>query len=365
MRILGFLVVVSTLSLVSCSDEYPQLITKYEAKWELNLVENYPSSIQFPNNLLSTYKLINTGNHLLVVSNLLTDGVVTKVSYEGEVVDDLILSGVGYSAAVTLNRSKEVMILYQNQQSKDQIDKYDANLNKLATTMLDFGTGFQTTMALGESAIFKHMHKNSKDVLASYSFDGSLLWEAPFYDLGCGGSHIKLLFNDRSLSVVAESYPDSIKLSQLDMATGRVQWNKLLMKQSVLPESGLISSAWTTLGKLALLGTSQSGERIGVAFYNKKVESKFMNLDLTYGTSITRVLPTNDGGLLLGLVSDVSLESVNFKLLKLDSEGNPGWIGSFYYPGYDYIADMVELNDGTIIVLSGKGYLMALAPVYN
>jgi hypothetical protein len=350
---------------ISCREDFPDLITGYSLKWEVDLRQQYPSDIsgQYP---LNSYELADTRESVIVLSFLATgsgapNAILTKVDYSGMVTDDLILPDIS-GLKVTLDKNNHLALLLFNNQNGKDLATYDTDFNILSSKTLDFGEGYSHTLAFDPSSIYSHRHVNGVQRLTKYDHQANVDWETPYKFIGCGGSTIHVLDNGGNVSLLAESYPDSIKVSHLSVKTGRKLWSKLFMKQSILPNGGYVKGAWTSRNKLILASFNTSGTQLMIALYDISMKTKTIDIEFPMGSYLSRVLSTKDGGLLLGIGTNSALDASNFRLVKLDSEGNAGWMGTFQQLGYDSLVDMIELEDGTIVVLTAKGYLQGLSP---
>jgi hypothetical protein len=362
-RIAGFICIL--IITLSCQ-EAPDLITKYSQKWELDLLTQ-STSTSGQRSTFESYNLTDTKDGIIVTSTItkgesLTDGIYTKISYDGALTKDLIRLGGGFTRLTVDTESNIAMLGLSN-----TLFIYDRDLNFLSSRALDFGSGFQHTLSFGPSHVYNHRHVNGVQTITKFNWSGDIEWESPYKYIGCGGSTIYLTYQGmQNITLYAESYPDSLKLSQLNAGTGKKAWSKLILKNEIFTDFGYIIMNMNYQGE-AILATLNSNGLLQVAYYEDKkgkIRTQTPDVAFTKGSGLVKLLPTQDGGVLLGINANSTVDSFNYKLVKLDRNGNAGWVGTFNQVGLDTIVDLIELKDGTIIVLTQKGYIQALTPQY-
>ena len=74
---------------------------------------------------------------------------------------------------------------------------------------------------------------------------------------------------------------------------------------------------------------------------------------------LSGILEEDDGGFLVTVDADWQTSLASFKLLKLDSKLNLGWVGTFNQLEPGYVAQLKKSND-QVVILTSNGYLYGL-----
>ena len=345
-----------------CSSEPPDLIRQYETVWEVDLGPNNVTE-QFTASKLLLLKDQST----LVVSNGITNQLVgnvtrlTTVSTEGQLIG---LSEFNtYMGSPIIDAAGDYVFL------SDSIRFVSQNLNLTTAIPLPFNR-FGLSAFNSQALIYLDFF-SSQPAITSYDFKGNILWSNSAKSMGCGGSSMSIQMDELNAGMMAKSEGvelDTFRITTFDSNSGKLKWSREYLSDKLFPGSRLTPKAvWNTafsgvnlfgidpaLGKLHIASVTSSG--IG-----RKLIAALPDVSFAY---LVTAFKTQDGGFLFGLNGNQQSDFFSYRLVKLDRNGNPGWVGTFTNPGDDYLIDMVERADGTVIALSALGVVTAYKPVY-
>ncbi|MBM3177043.1 MAG: hypothetical protein FJZ78_03455 [Bacteroidetes bacterium] len=361
MRILSLLPLAAFL-LLSCGSESPDLIQQYEAAWEIDLA---------PNNVTEKFAasrlLLLDDQSTLVVANGITNQLVGDVTRLTIVSPDGQRTGLSeinsYMGWSILDPSGNYRFL------SDSVYIINQNLSLIAKTPLPF-IRFGLSAFNSQSLIYLDFF-SSQPAITSYDFNGKILWSNPANTMGCGGSYMSIQMDELNAGMLAKAEgieQDTFRITNFDPRTGNLKWSREYLSEKLFPGTRLIPKpVWTTnYSGVNLFGIDPATRNLFVASVTnagigRKLRTELPDISFSY---LVTAFKTKDGGFLFGLNGNQQADYFSYRLVKIDRNGNPGWVGTFTNPGDDYLVDMVERADGTVIALSAQGVVTAYKPVY-
>lgn len=357
------------LAFSSCAyDDLFPTIKGYETSWEYDLREYYPSPWTPPPSVdyLQVYKIIKSenGSFIVVARNgtppYFGEGfILTKLSASGSVIKDVkIKTPYGIVSNTTINGN---ILLYHG----DTLTTYNSELSLVSNLVMSFGNEFHELRTIEGTNIFMTLYKNSKPVLVDYDQAGKELWEIPFASLGCMCStFLNLCLNHNNVAVVSVPVEsDTVKVFYVHAADGTPIWNRRFLRSSTHLEGYSVTPVWTA-NILTMISQANNGKDIRVISLDDEIETKVLKAGLPEGSVIQKAIVSKDGGILIGISTNNSVDVANFRLIKVNRIKKIEWEGAFYQLGVDSLSDIVELENGLVITVTGKGYITALSPSY-
>jgi len=344
------------------NDEPPTLIRQYEALWEVSVgsAEIYPVAshrtdgirVLPDSNLLVFGTGLSAGNNFSRFIKLDADGkVVTRTAFNS------------YSGLPLISSDGTITSL------SDSLRRFDINLGLISSQrrIIDkFGL-----LAFTDQFMIYTDFDAIPVALVAYGHDGASLWKKPARALGCGGNYmgIEVLGNLAGMFTRSTGPQlDTLRLSAFEVASGKPVWIHEFLSNKVFGGRQLAPQIiWNADGSSALIigGDSMNSRIYGATISSRDVRNNFIaDLSSHPFQSVVRCVRTRDNGYLFGLNGNIQSDYYTYRLAKADRYGKVGWVGTFTFTGNDYLVDLLELADGTIVAATGQGNVSAYRPVY-
>ena len=311
------------------------------------------------------------GDILVSTANYTNDGYTSrfvKLDASGSILQEASFNG--YLAYPQVLADGRIVSL------SDSLRIFTSDLQQLPVSGKPFDR-FGLMTYTPEVMIYTDYTSNSM-ALAAYDYTGNQLWSKPARALGCGGNSMRIEPLAPNAGMFTRSIgqnTDTLRFSVFTIGEGKPVWSKTYLGSSffgstdpdALNRISVSSLLWKPAGESVwIFGADAADEKILVRSVSRDGIGRKFTADLSahpFG-SLPKGLRTIDGGFLFGLNGDLTSDAYAYRLAKSDGRGNIGWVGTFTTLGIDFLVDMLELDDGTVIVMTGQGYVTAYRPQY-
>ena len=368
-RFLFALLTLVSLSACDLVTDPPELIQKYSVIWDIQ--SRQPDGLNPLLSYSSSLRLMPGGDILVSTANYTNDEYTTrflKLDASGSILQEA--SFKGYSAYPQVLDDGRIVSL------SDSLRVFTSGLQPLLVSPKPFERF--GLMAYTPEVMIYTDYTSSSMSLASYDYTGNQLWSKPARALGCGGNSMRIEPLAPNAGMFTRSIgqnSDTLRFSVFSIEDGKPVWSKTYLGSSffgtsdpdALSRIGVSSLLWMPRGESVwIFGADAADEKILVRSVSRDGIGRKFTIDLIahpFG-SLPKGLRTVDGGFLFGLNGDLTSDAYAYRLAKSDGRGNIGWVGTFTTLGIDFLVDMLELEDGTVIVMTGLGTVTAYRPQY-
>jgi hypothetical protein len=354
-----------------CQDDPENpLVREYNLRWESNIGEKYYQPQTIPSVEFIALASVDDGYIILSRSFDVFRGVVTKADINGTYITEYKIENEFVQNVISTGRN-DFYVISSLQNNSFRIRKFDSNLIVESVADFDLSLPYFRKYFFAADCILRARADDAS--IEKFDLTGALMWRKPIAEYGFPDLIGPLTAVARDQNEVTLTYleADALKITHIDSKTGNVIWAR---EYSLTSDFGGAqfkpNFKWGENGKLYFAGskTVSSTDYISVVVL-KSDGSLDVFKDISVGNGITTdigpVLPTSDKGSIISLGADVQRDTANFRLLKIDSRANPGWIGTFRNDvGFDFLSGLVERPNGDVIFLTYYGYLTALYPEY-
>jgi hypothetical protein len=354
--------------LLSCDDgDEPALIKGYEFEWENHVGLRYYIPDAIPTIEFLKIHKVDDGYIIFARSYSIWEAYIIKVSDTGEFVSEFKIRGEPVFD-VLADDAGGVNVISVNFDNFFIVRKLGNDLAIQATNNFDISlSGFPKYFYL-KTGILRVRDDQSK--MEKFDLNGTFGWQKSLSDLSLpeGLRGLGTIPKDKDEMTLIYSHDDAVKLTHIDPETGEVHWNKSYSLANDFGGAELADNfRWMPDNKLYMTGTRTAGLQNYLSLFVLNSEG---NITLTKDLDFPRnqieypgpILSTHDRGSIISLNADPQNDTVNFRLLKIDAKGNPGWIGTFHTnSGYDNLTGLVETSDGGLTILSYYGKVTHLA----
>ena len=342
----------------------PELIQEYASVWTLET--RPPEDWQVSFGYSSSLRLLPDGQVLVSTAyNIgIGDGYATrflKVTPEGMVSKEATVDG--YAGFPVIATDGTIVAL------SDSLRRFSTDLEPISVYAR--GLGRFGMLAFNDELMLYSDYMLSSMALAAYDFSGNQLWSKPARAMGCGGNLMLIDMLGPNAGMFARSVgpeTDTLRFSAFRLSDGKSLWTKTYMSDKLFgPNPVAPRLVWKPEAQAAWVFAGDGvAEKIHVRSISRDGIGTKFTADLS-GHPFEGLLEgfrTVDNGFLFGLNGNLITDAYAYRLAKTDARGNVGWVGTFTTPGIDFLVDMLELQDGTVIVLTGRGTVSAYKPQY-
>jgi len=358
--------------LAACSVDEPRpLVKRYTKDWESDLgsrySENFPvlgkkSVFQFLHiNKDGSMVILHTLN---ILPNELT---LTKVSATGEFIMDVTLPGE-YISGISRDDEGNLETLSSNELARI-IRKWSSDLAVIESLEIPYPDPprFSWTKLQGSSYYIGDYTRDAQNMpewnVTKYGFDGTVKWSRLLSEYDGNGLEPPLFFGERDELLFVRFMSDSIRYSKVNGATGDLIWGRQYpMTDFGSPQYYPLTTPLNN-GQVLVVGQPNPGvQEDNWSLINQRGAIYFqsqLNFPEEESSRLNRVHEEEDGGFLVTVGTDWQTSLASFKLLKLDSKFNVGWVGSFNQLEPGYVAQL-KISKEQVVILTSNGYLYGL-----
>lgn len=358
--------------LTSCSADDPRpLVKSYTKDWESDLGSRY--SVNFPvlgKTSVFRFLHINNDGSIVILHSpdmLPQEWTLTKVSSKGEFIMDVTVPEE-YISEISKDDQGNLETLSSNELSRI-IRKWSSDLVVTQNTTIPYPVPSRFTwMRLHQSSYYLGDYEYDAQNMpvwniTKYGLDGTLKWSRLLSEYGMPGLTPPIFFGEKDELLFMRFLPDSVRYSKVNGSTGARIWGRQF---SVMNFGVPLYYPLTTPlnnGQVLVVGEPNPGvQDDNWAMINHR-GAVYLTGRLTLpdeGSSrLINIHDEEDGGYLVTVSTDWQTSTASFKLLKLDSKLNIGWIGTFNQLQTGYVAQLKTSND-QVVILTSNGYLYGL-----
>lgn len=292
---------------------------------------------------------------------------LTKVSSKGEFIMDVTVPEE-YISEISKDDQGNLETLSSNELSRI-IRKWSSDLVVTQNTTIPYPVPSRFTwMRLHQSSYYLGDYEYDAQNMpvwniTKYGLDGTLKWSRLLSEYGMPGLTPPIFFGEKDELLFMRFLPDSVRYSKVNGSTGARIWGRQF---SVMNFGVPLYYPLTTPlnnGQVLVVGEPNPGvQDDNWAMINHR-GAVYLTGRLTLpdeGSSrLINIHDEEDGGYLVTVSTDWQTSTASFKLLKLDSKLNIGWIGTFNQLQTGYVAQLKTSND-QVVILTSNGYLYGL-----
>jgi hypothetical protein len=358
--------------LAACSvDEPLPLVKSYTKDWESDLGPRY--SVNFPvlgKTSVFRFLHINQDGSMFILHTpeiSPQEWTLTKVSSIGEFITDVTLPGE-YIAETSMDEQGNLETLSANEVTRI-IRKWSSDLAVIQNIEIPYSVPPRFSwMKLHRSSYYlgdyEYDAQNTPEwSVTKYGLDGTLKWTRLLSEYGTEGLASPLVFGERDELLFVRFTYDSIRYSKVNGTTGDLIWGRQYpMTDFGSPQYYPLTTPLNN-GQVLVVGGPNPGvqednwsmiNQRGAIYHQRHPD--FPEEDLLRLNSIHE---EEDGGFLVTVGTDWQTSLASFKLLKLDSKFNVGWVGTFNQLEPGYVAQL-KLSKDQVVILTSNGYLYGL-----
>lgn len=362
---------VLALLLFGCrEDENIPLVQKYHLAWESDIGKAYYTENTLPS--IGFESLLSLSNGYVVFSRSLDifKGTLTKTDLRGAIQGDVTIEGE-YLISIFDDGRDGIMLLSALENNYFRIRKYNSELELISQEEFDLSLPVFRKYFFMQDAIFRVRADDA--FLEKFDLTGSFQWGSSITAYGFPDFINPLFVVSRNSSQVTLTYiqNDILNITHIDSRTGKLMWKR---KYSITEDFGgadlRFNYRWGANGRFYFAGSRTASGQSYLSVVVLRTDGSvhvFKEIPLMAGqvANVGTILPTADNGAIISLGTDIASDTANFRLLKIDSKGNPGWMGTFQNSlGFDYLSGMVEHDNGDVVFLTYYGYLASLKAEY-
>jgi hypothetical protein len=354
-----------------CQDEAEHpLVRAYNLKWESNIGEKYYEDQAIPSVEFLSLTSLDDSYIILSRSFAVFKAFITKADMNGTYVSDYTIENEFVLQVVEMSNN-DFYVVSALQNNSFRLRKFNDNLIVESVSDFDLSLPYFRKYFFAEDGILRARADEAS--LEKFDLTGAFMWSKPLGEYGFAEVINPLSAVARNQNEITLTYldGDALKMAHIDSRTGDGIWTREYSVSADFEGAQFKSNfKWGSNGKLYFAGSNTVSVTDYVSVVVLKSDGSldvFNNMAVGNGitTDIGAVLPTSDKGSIVSLGADVQHDSANFRLLKIDSRANPGWIGTFSNDlGFDFLSGLDERSNGDVIFLTYYGYLTALSPEY-
>lgn len=363
-----FLLFGLSIIVASCTpDETMPLIKGYTIDWESDLGSRYAEYLPVPGKV-STFRFlhINADGSLIVLHSPISpqQWTATRVSPLGEFISEVTLPEEYISEISTDDQGN--LVTLSSDYSSRIFRIWNSDLNVIQKESVPFPDRFtQVRLHKASYYLIDYYYNENLPVftVGRYAFDGTPKWSRLLREYDADFSAPPLLFGERDELLFVRFALDSIQYSKVNGLTGDLIWGRRFPMSDFGKEQYYPFTSPLSNGKVLVVGEPDPGvqednwtiiNHFGAIRYQARVN--FPDAEVS---RLSGVLEEEDGGYLITLGTDWQTSSASFKILKLDSHFNVGWVGTFNQLIPGYVAQM-KRSQNHVIILTSNGYLYGL-----
>ena len=366
-----YLPVLAALLFCCQEDENIPLVRKYHLAWESDIGKTYYTDNTLPSIEFVSLLSLSDGYVVFSRSIAIYEGTLTKTDLRGAIQADVTIEGE-YLISTFDDGSDGIILISALENNYFRIRKYNSALELISQQEFDLSLPVFRKYFFVQDAIFRARADDA--FLEKFDLTGSFLWRSSITEYGFPDFINPLYAVSRNSSQVTLTYVqnDMLNITHIDSRTGKLIWKR---KYSIAEDFGgadlRFNYRWGANGRFYFAGSRTASGQSYLSVVVLRTDGSlhvFKEIPLMAGqvANVGTILPTSDNGAIISLGTDVGSDTVNFRLLKIDSKGNPGWMGTFQNSlGFDYLSGMVEHDNGDVVFLTYYGYMASLKADYS
>jgi hypothetical protein len=365
-----YLILAALLCLACQDDEKNALIQKYSVSWDSNITENYLNENELPS--VEFFSLLQVSDALIVLSRSFgsSDGFITKTDLRGNFLSDIPIENE-FPISVFHDGADGFFLISRIGDGFFRVRNFSSDLSLLSQKDLDLALPFFTKFFFINDGIIR---VRSDDVsIEKHDLNGNLQWKKPMSDFTFPGLISPVVAVSKNANEFTLTYVDNdlLRIAHVDSNSGDLIWDKAYSITTDFGGAGFgFNYRWGENNKFYFAGAKNVSGQDYVSVVILKGDGSldvFKDIIVPNGlaSGIGPILPTVDNGSLIAINAEVASDSASFRVLKIDSKANAGWMGSFSnYIAADFVTGMAQTNDGEVVLLSYYGYMAGLHPEY-
>jgi hypothetical protein len=358
---------------ISCDDE-SSLVQRYDVSWENDFSAKYFQVGTAPSETAQFFSLVEVSDGFLFIVKPTpgsAETIISKINANGDFVKDISFLNEFFYPLVTDGKGGVYAISSSGGQSIFKVRNLNANLEEISRNAFDLNINTYSKFFPLNRGLYVVRSDNGS--IERYNYKGDLQWSRDLAEFGFPDFINPVVMTEKNNNEVTISYledqNDRLVLTHIN-TDGDLLWtNAFSMSEDFGGSRLAYNYTWSKRGQFYFCNWLENNgvKKPALVIINSNGSLERFT-EITAPTDqffVGPVLTTNDKGSLVCLGSEAWSDAANFRLLKLDSNGNTGWLGTFHQIAFDVPSAMIEQASSDVVFITVYGYLVKLHPQYN